>query len=345
MKKKLGFLSAGFLSLGLILGACGGGAEPEPEEPVGDETADTGEEQEPAGDYETDLQLGTGSTGGTYYPLGQEIANVLNANVDYDGFNVSAVASGASVDNLGQIFRGEMQLGMTVHIPAIEAMAGEGDFEGAVVDNFGFLGYIYPEVMQVVTTADSGITSIEDLRGKRVAIGPAGSGTQSAARLILEAYGIEDGDYEPFEEGFGDAAARIQDGQLDASFGLLGLPDSTTAELSLQREVVILPIEGEALAYVEENSDYGGYEIAADAYDFLDEPVSTVTAYAILVGSLDQVSEELGYEIVKGLYENTDSITHPQGEHMTMDNVLLGSESLPFHPGAEAYFQEQGLID
>ncbi|MCM3762976.1 TAXI family TRAP transporter solute-binding subunit [Alkalihalobacillus oceani] len=311
MKKKLGFLTTGVLSLGLILGACGGGTEPE--EPAGDDTVDTGEGQEAEGDYVTDLQLGTGSTGGTYYPLGQEIANVLNANVEYDGFNVSAVASGASVDNLGQIFRGEMQLGMTVHIPAIEALAGEGDFEGAVVDNFGFLGYIYPEV--------------------------------SAARLILEAYGIEDGDYESFEEGFGDAAARIQDGQLDASFGLLGLPDSTTAELSLQREVVILPIDGEALAYVEENSDYGAYEIEADAYDFLDEPVSTVTAYAILVGSLDQVSEELGYEIVKGLYENAESITHPQGEHMTMDTVLLGSDSLPFHPGAERYFQEQGLID
>lgn len=346
MKKKLGFLSAGFLSLGLILGACGGNADTDAEEPAGDDPADTGEEQEEAaGDHLTDLQLGTGSNGGTYYPLGQEIANVLNANVDYDGFNVSAVASGASVDNLGQIFRGEMQLGMTVHIPALQAIAGEGDFEGAVVDNFGFLGYIYPEVMQVVTTEDTGITSIEDLKGKRVAIGPAGSATQSAARLILEAHGIEDGDYEAFEEGFGDAAARIQDGQLDASFGLLGLPDSTTSELSLQREVVILPIEGDALAYVEENSDYGAYEIDAGAYDFLDDSVSTVTAYAILVASLDQVSEDLGYEIVKALYENAGSITHPQGEHMKMENILNGSEGLPIHPGAQKYFEEQGISE
>ncbi|WP_017726868.1 TAXI family TRAP transporter solute-binding subunit [Halalkalibacterium ligniniphilum] len=346
MKRKLGFLTAGLFSIGLILGACGGTdttIEAEPDDPATEEPAADAEEL--SENFITELQMGTGSTGGTYYPLGQEMANVMNDNVEYEGFNVSAVASGASVENLGGIYRGEMQLGMTVHIPALEAFNGEGDFEGAQVENFGFMGHIYPEVMQVVTTANTGITSIEDLRGKRVAIGPAGSGTQSAAKLILEAYGIEDGDYEAFEEGFGDAAARLQDNQLDASFGLLGLPASNIEELSFQREVVILPIEGDALNYITENSDYGHLEIPADAYEFLDGPVDTITAYAILVGSTDQISEELGYEIVKGLYENVDSISHPQGVHLSLENILNGSEGLPLHPGAERYFKEQGLLN
>lgn len=289
--------------------------------------------------------MGTGSSGGTYFGLGQEMANTMNEFVEAEGFNVSAVASGASVENLGGIFQGNMQLGLTVHIPAIEAYTGEGDFEGAQVDNFGFLGHVYPEVMQVVTTENTGITSIEELAGKRVAIGPAGSGTQAAAKLILSAYGLEDGDYEAYEEGFGDASSRLQDGQLDASFGLLGLPESSIQELNFQRDVVILPIDGEALETIEAESDYMHLEIPADAYDFLEEPVSTVTAYAILVGSTTQLSEELGYEIVKGLYENIDSISHPQAEHMTMENVLNGSENLPLHPGAEKYFKEEGLIE
>lgn len=343
MKKKYSFLTVALLSVGLLLGACGsddstGGEVADPETP------DT--EAEAPEDFRTDLQMGTGSTGGTYFPLGQEMATVMQNNVEVEGFNVSAVASGASLENLGNIASGEFQLGMTVHIPALDAYNGANEFEeGGAITNFGFMGHIYPEVMQVVTTADTGITSIAELEGKRVAIGPPGSGTQAAAKLILAAYGLEDGDYEAFEEGFGDAAGRLQDGQLDASFGLLGLPAGNITELALQREVVILPVEGEALAYVEENSDYAHLEIPADSYDFLDAPVDTVTAYAILVGSTNQISEELGYEIVKGLYENADQVTHAQGIHLTKENILNGSEGLPLHPGAERYFEEAGLLE
>ncbi|WP_100404931.1 TAXI family TRAP transporter solute-binding subunit [Bacillus solitudinis] len=343
MNKKFTYLSTAFLSIGLVLGACGGAEEaPEGEEPTGEDTATEteGEAEDPTGDFLTDLQLGTGSTGGTYYPLGQEMANVLNNNVEYEDFNVSAVASDASVANLGGIFRGEMQLGMTVNVTAVESLTGEGDFEGVEIDNFGFMGHIYPEVMQVVTTENTGITSIEDLRGKRVAIGPAGSGTQAAAKLILEAYGLQEGDYEAYQEGFGDASSRLQDGQLDASFGLLGLPASSIDELAFVRDVVILPIEGDALQHVIDNSDYGHLEIEAEAYDFLDEPVDTITAYAVLVGSTSQISEDLAYEITKGLYENVDQISHPQGSFMTKENILLGSDSLPIHPGSQRYFDE-----
>ncbi|MFB4162799.1 TAXI family TRAP transporter solute-binding subunit [Alteribacillus sp. JSM 102045] len=346
MKKKWSLLFMMLFTLGMLLAACGGGDDGREEggDAGGDDSGDGGQE-EAGEDAMTELQLGTGSTGGTYYPLGQEIANVLNDNVDIEGFDVSAVSSDASVDNLAQISRGDMQLGMTVHLTALQALEGEGDFDGTVIDNFGFMGHIYPEVMQVVTTEDTGVTSIEELEGKRVNLGPAGSATNSAARLILEAHGLEEGDYEAYEEGFGDAAGRLQDGNLDANFGLLGLPAGNVTELSTQRDVVILPIEGEALEYVEENSDYGQLDIEADVYDFLDEPVSTVTAYAVLVGSTDQVDEDTGYEITKQLYENADSISHEQGEFMTMENIVNGSDGMPLHPGSERYFEEEGLLD
>lgn len=314
LKKKMLVLFSLLLSISLLLVACG--------------------------DTETQLQLGTGSPGGTYYPLGTEIANVVSAEID--GLSVSAVSSGASVENLSMIGQGEMDLGMTVHIPAQEAVNGEGAFD-APVENFGFIGHIYPEVMQVVTTKNSGITSIADLAGKRVAIGPAGSGTQAAAKLILEAHGIEDGDYTEFAEGFGNAAGQLQDGNIDALFGLLGLPASAVTELALNRDIVILDIEGEALDYILANSEYGHLEIPADAYEFLDAPVSTVTAYAVLVGSLDTIDEDLGYNITKAMFENATKVTHDQAQHLTIENALNGSEGLPFHPGAEKYFKEIGL--
>ncbi len=339
------------LALSTVLVACGGGgsetssSESETTEPTSNEATQSETNTSDNGSYITDLQLGTGSTGGTYFPLGQEIATVLNNNVTVEGFNVSAVSTGASNDNLARIMREELQLGMSVHIPAQEAYKGEGEFEGIPVENFGFMGHIYPEVMQVITLGSTGIESIADLKGKRVAIGPPGSGTQALAKAILAAYGIQDGDYEAFEEGFGDAKNKLQDGQIEASFGLLGLPASSIDELQAQtNDVKFLEVTGDALATLEETTGYEGLEIPAGSYEWLQNPAQTITAYAVLVGSTSQISEELGYEITKTLYENYDQISHTQGRHMTIENVLNGSTDLPFHPGAEKYFKEIGVL-
>lgn len=351
--KKFHIMLALLLSAILLLAACGGGDDEDETGTGGDTTPDTTDEatEEDGGDTAGDvnignLQIGTGSTGGTYYPLGGEMATVINNNIEgYDGFDLSAVSSGASVDNLSMINLGEIALGMTVHLPALDALTGAGDFHGVAVENFGFMGHIYPEVMQIVTPADSGVETIADLRGKNVNIGPPGSGTQAAARLILEAYGIGDDDYNAFEEGFGDAAGRVQDGNLDASFGLLGLPAGSIEELALSRDINMISITPEGLAYIEENSGYGALTIPADAYDFLDADVQAITAYAILVGSTDLINEDLGYAITKALFENSSQISHSQGAHLTKENALLGSEGLPMHPGAERYFREAGILN
>ncbi|UFJ43414.1 TAXI family TRAP transporter solute-binding subunit [Brevibacillus humidisoli] len=341
MKKRFYGLVSLLLAVALIVSACGSGTG---QQQAGGETG-TGGTAESQVDYRTDLQIGTGSTGGTYFPLGQEIANVLNDHVQVEGFNSSAVATGASVDNLAKIGRGELQLGLSVHLTAWNAVNGKGEFEGAAIKNVGFMGHIYPEVMQVVTLKSKGITSIADLKGKKVAIGPAGSGTQAAAKLVLEAYGIKDGDYEAYQEGFGDAKGKLQDGVIDATFGLLGLPASSIDELQAQtQDVKYLPIEGEALQYVEEHSQYKSFEIPGDSYEWLGSPVNTISAYAVLVGSTTQVSDELGYEITKALFENASQITHQQGKNITKENALRGSDGLPLHPGAEKYFKEAGIL-
>ncbi|QHE52802.1 TAXI family TRAP transporter solute-binding subunit [Pontibacillus sp. HMF3514] len=297
------------------------------------------------GDFVKDLQLGTGSTGGTYYPLGTEMSTILNKNVDEKDFNVSAVSTGASVDNISRIGRGELQLGMTVHIPAQNAQAGKGEFDGIKVENFGFMGQIYPEIMQVITLESTGVESIADLKGKKVAIGPPGSGTQAAAKAILAAHGLKDGDYKAYEEGFGDAKKKLQDGQIDATFGFLGLPASSINELHAQtKDVKFLEIKGDALKKIQENTKYKPLEISADSYEWLEKPAHTITAYAILVGSTDQVSKELGYKITKALYEHADEISHSQAKYISKENALKGSEDLKMHPGAKKYFKEIGLL-
>ncbi|SDI55477.1 TAXI family TRAP transporter solute-binding subunit [Natribacillus halophilus] len=351
--KKNRLLMTMFLVPALALAACNGeGEAPEVDDgdlPDGDGDAETdngddgdeedGGEEAANGDA---LQMGTGSTGGTYYALGQEMANVMNEHTDQQ---VNAVATDASVENIARVSDQDLELGMTVHIPAIDALEGEGDFDGQVMDNFGFMGYIYPETNQIAVLADEGIESIEDLEGERVNVGPPGSASHAASEMILEANGLEEGDYEAYEEGFGDGASMLQDGNVDATFGLLGLPAANIEELATQQDIDLLGIDDEVLDDIEANSEYERITIESDAYDFLEEDIEGIAAYAVLIGSLDDVDEDTAYEIVEGLYENADDVSHAQAEHMTMEDIMLGSEDLPLHPGAEQYFEENDLLD
>jgi TRAP transporter TAXI family solute receptor len=326
MKKGVLLLTL-LLSLTMIVAACGG------EKAGGDGAAET-----------TNLLMGTGSQGGTYFPLGAEMANVWNKNIE--NLNVTSTESGASVENIAKISSGEFDLGMAVNLPAVDAANGTGEFEGKKVENFAFIGHIYPEVMQVVTREATGVESIADLAGKKVAIGPPGSGTQAAAILILEAYGLKEGDYTAYQEGFGDAKAKLQDGTIDASFGLLGLPNSGIDELQAStKDVKFLEITGDALAYIEENSGYSGLTIKAGTYEWLEQDANTISAFAVLVASTDTVDDDLAYQLAKVLIENADQNTHPQSKHTTKENALNGSEGLPMHPGAKKYYQEIGLVD
>ncbi len=342
-KKKHGLIIL-LLALAMVVSACGGGgganqsgteAPSEGEQPANEETS-SGEK--------VDLLMGTGSQGGTYFPLGQEMANVWNRNIE--NVNVTSTESGASVENLAKIGNGEFDLGMSVHIPALNAYNGTGDFEGRKIENFAFVGFIYPEVLQIITRESTGINSIADLKGKRVAIGPPGSGTQTIAKTVLAAYGITDADYTAYQEGFGDAKAKLQDGTIDASFGILGLPNAEIDELQVAvKDVKFLEITGDELAKIQEESGYQPFTIPAGSYEWLDHDVSTVSAYAILVANTDTVSDDVAYELAKVMFEKSDENTHPQARHMTPENALLGSEGLPIHPGAERYFKEAGIMN
>lgn len=331
-KKKVSLLSLLLVMFLVIAAGCSGGEK------------SSGEDKSTSGGKTVDLLMGTGSQGGTYYPLGAEMANVWNKNID--NVNVTATESGASVENLAKISNNKFDLGMTVNLPAYDALNGEGDFKGHKVENFAFIGHIYPEVLQIVTRERTGIESIADLKGKRIAIGPPGSGTQAATKAVLSAHGIEDGDYIAYQEGFGDAKAKLQDGTIDASFGLLGLPDSGIDELQATTgDVKFLEVTGEQLKEVEKTSGYTSYTIKANSYEWYDKEVHTVSAYAVLVANTNSVDDDLAYELAKVMVEKTDQNTHAQSAHMTKENALNGLGDMPLHPGAEKYYEEIGLLD
>ncbi|WP_284139230.1 MULTISPECIES: TAXI family TRAP transporter solute-binding subunit [unclassified Virgibacillus] len=180
--------------------------------------------------------------------------------------------------------------------------------------------------------------------GSNIAIGPPASETNAVSKQILKAYGLEEGDYEAFQEGFGDAADQVQDGNVDVSIGILGLPAGSIESLHASAgDVKMLELSDEAIAYMEKNSGYKRHTIPKDTYDFMDKDIETVTAYAILMANTNTISEELGYELAKAMVEKASEITHAQGVQMTLENALNGAKGLPIHPGAAKYYKEQGL--
>src|SRR5699024_5630468 len=181
-------------------------------------------------------------------------------------------------------------------------------------------------------------------KNARIAIGPPGSETNSISKVLLAAHGLEDGDYQAFQEGFGDAADGVQDGNIDISIGVLGLPAGSIESLQASTgDVVMLGIDDDAINDIEANSEYQRYTISKDNYEFLDEDIDTIAAYAVMVGNTDTIDEELGYELARIMVEHADEVTHAQASDMTLENALNGAEGLPIHPGAKRYYEEQGL--
>ena len=178
----------------------------------------------------------------------------------------------------------------------------------------------------------------------KIAIGPPASETNTISKVILGAYGVEEGDFQAYQEGFGDAADLVQDGNIDISVGVLGLPAGSIESLQASAgDVVMLGISTDVIGEIEEASNYEHYVIPEDSYEFLDSDIDTIAAYAVLMGNTDTIDEELGYELAKIMVENVDEVTHAQSEEMTLENALNGAEGLPIHPGAKKYYEEQGL--
>ncbi|MDK6202734.1 TAXI family TRAP transporter solute-binding subunit [Oligella urethralis] len=176
----------------------------------------------------------------------------------------------------------------------------------------------------------------------RIAIGPPASETNAVSQQILDAYGIKD--YQPFHEGFGNAADLVQDGNVDISFVIMGVPGGSIESLNASTgDVKLLGLSDEVIAKLEEKSGYQGYQIPKDAYAFLDGDVPTIAAFAIMVANNDTIDEELGYQLAKIMVENAKEVTHAQGAQLTLQNALNGAAGIPIHPGAKRYYEEQGL--
>jgi uncharacterized protein len=293
------------------------------------------------GDDTQSLTIATGSTGGTYFPLGGAIAGVWNDNVA--DVRVSTQSSGASDENLALLADEEVDLIMAVNGRAALAHAGADPFDGEDHD-VAFIGNIYQEVNQIVARADAGIETVEDLDGMRVAIGPPGSGTEAFARDLMARAGIQ---VEEFQDTFGDAADRLRDGSIDATFGILALPAGSLEEVATAVDLNLVSLEGDLLEQTL-SDDPSLSEVAYEpgTYTNIDEPATLVTNWATLYARSD-LDEDTVYELTRVMYEETEAIiaAHATAEEINIDSALDGRGDIPLHPGAERYYEEAGALD
>jgi len=287
------------------------------------------------------LSIATGGTGGVYYPIGGGFAEMINNHIE--GAQATAEVTGASVENMGLIMRGDADLALALADTVYQAYNGSGDFDGRQIENTRALASVYPNAVQLVTLAESDIETIADLAGKRVSVGAPGSGTELNARALLEANGISYEDFTPQRLNFNETADAIRDGDIDAGFWSVGPPTSSILNLAATRDIRLIGLSDEEVANAQEaEAVFAPYELAAGMYDGMDESVQTIGIPNVLVVNSD-MDEELAYQLTQLLFENTDELiaVHPAANDTTIE-FTMNSTPVPLHPGAIRYFEEVG---
>ena len=285
------------------------------------------------------LSIATGGTGGVYYPIGGGFAEMINDHIE--GADATAEVTGASVENMGLIMRGDADLALALADTVYQAYNGTGDFETRQIENTRALASVYPNAVQLVTLADSDIESLADLEGKRVSVGAPGSGTELNARALLEANGMSYDDFNPQRLNFNETADAIRDGDIDAGFWSVGPPTSSILNLAATRDIRLISLSDEEIANSQEVEPvFAPYELAAGMYDGMDEAVQTIGIPNVLVVNSD-MDEELAYQLTKLLFEHTDELiaVHPAANDTTIE-FTMESTPVPLHPGAIRYFEE-----
>ena len=291
------------------------------------------------------FRIGTGGTAGTYYPIGGMIANAVSQP---GKIVVTAQASNGSLANVNGISGGSMESGFSQSDVATWAQKGTGIFEGKTnIPDLRLIANLYPETVHVVVKKGSGIKSVADLKGKRVALDEPGSGTLVNARLILAAYGVKETDIKPEYIKPNQAGDKMKDGALDAFFFVGGAPAGAIAELaSSGAGIELLPIDGPQAEGLRMASPFFANDVVpANTYKDV-AAVSSLSVGAQWVTSAKADAETV-YQITKSLYSEATQKAlgagHAKGKLITLKNAVMGA-GIPFHPGAERFYKEAGAL-
>ena len=291
------------------------------------------------------LSIGTGGTGGVYYPMGGGIAEVLSKHVP--GMQATAEVTGGSVDNLKLIGSGKPYIGLSMTDAAQDAYKGEEKFKGNKVP-LRTLMILYPNRMHVVTVEGTGINKIGDLKGKRVATGSPGSATEVMAFRVIEAAGLDrDKDMTRERLGVAESVNAMKDKKIDAFFWVGGLPTAAVTDLANTPGTTIKMIDHAELVPAM-NKKWGNLyvqdSIPKDTYKGMTADNKQATVMNILVAH-EKMDDKTAYNIVKTIFDKRQDLinVHKEAANFKLENQKADASPVPFHPGAAKYFAERGV--
>ena len=293
----------------------------------------------------TRISIGTGGTGGVYYPLGGGLAAVLSKHVP--GVDATAEVTAGSIANLQLIDLGKSEIAFTMADAAWDAYNGLDKFSAKKIA-LRTLAVFYPNRMQVVTTANTGINKFSDLKGKRISTGAPASGTEVMAMRLLEAHGLDPNkDVTRERLSVAESVNALKDGKIDALMWVGGVPTPSLTDLAATPGKTIRLIDhGDGADNLRRKFGpiYVKNRILANAYPGEPRETTNVDVWNLLVVPAN-ADEKLIYEITKTLFEKKEELVkvHKDASFLELANQMSGASPIPFHPGALKYFQEKGV--
>ncbi|WP_300455397.1 TAXI family TRAP transporter solute-binding subunit [Desulfobacula sp.] len=289
----------------------------------------------------TFISIGTGGTGGIYYPYGGGVAEIWSKNVN--GVRAVAEVTGASVENVKLAHKGETVIGEVMGDVAVAGYNGLSKFKGKKHDILS-MAIMYPNLLQVVALKKSGITNIEQVQGKHISTGSPGSGTNFMAEAVLKALDIPLNSFKDSRLSFTESANALRDNTIQVGIWSVGPGTSSILDLSTTHDIIVLPFtSAQTQKILAAKTTYAGVELAGGIYRGIDTPVPTIGVWNVMIcqKSLDT---ELVYTLAKALFENNAYLKkiHPSAAYTTPENTVKYS-SIPLHPGTIKYLQEKGI--
>jgi TRAP transporter TAXI family solute receptor len=284
------------------------------------------------------IAIGTGGTGGVYYPIGGALANLISKT--FPNMQATAQVTGGSVDNLKLINSGQSELAFSMADAALDA------FNGTKVP-LRTLMVLYPNIMHVVTIEGTGVNTLADLKGKRVSTGAPGSATEVMAFRVIEAAGLDkDKDMKRERLSVAESVNAIKDHKIDAFFWVGGLPTAGVTDLAATPGTKIKMIDhSDVVAKMNAKYDnlYSTAVIKAGTYPGQDKDNQVSAVWNILVTN-DKMSDQDAYNLVKLIIDKKADLVavHKDAQSFTVDNQVMANSPIPWHPGAVKYFKEQG---
>lgn len=280
---------------------------------------------------------------GSWYPLAVSITEIMKQNMP--SLTQVSIEPGGGVSNVVAINEGKGEVGFSQATPTIDGIEGKPPFKNKM-KNIRYVASLFPHVTQIVVLKSSGIKSIEDIKGKTINVGQKGLLTEDIARRILKSYGMSYQDMKSVQNlSFADAVEQMKDGRIDVMFWTVPLPFAVLTDLSQSKDIDLLPIPDDKIEdLTKQNPGLAKITIPAGVYKGLEKDVQTIQSPLVVITN-QNTSEELVYELTKTIYNHLEELKQVEPSLKSINTKDLPTDiGVMFHPGAEKFFKEQGLL-